>query len=153
GQAAFTGLTLNAVSNGTPYMIMATASGITGATVTTSGINVTASQLAITPPPTSTFVSVPFTLVVNAQDGKGNTDTTFAGTVNRSLSNNAGSAALTSGISSITVSSGGTKYNPNSPPAVTFTGGGGGTGLAATILASQINPTTGAITGITVTSF
>jgi hypothetical protein len=81
GVAAFPGLTLN--NTGSGYTLQAASSGL--AAVTSGPINVTATgatQLVVTAQPPSSFAAgSSFGLVVTAEDGFGNPDTTFQGNV------------------------------------------------------------------------
>jgi cyclophilin family peptidyl-prolyl cis-trans isomerase len=91
GVATFSNLTLNNV--GTGYTITASAASETPSTST--AINVTASQLAVTTQPTSVVVSGgTFGLTVAAEDANGNIDTTYDGPITVALANNPTSATL-----------------------------------------------------------
>ncbi len=91
GVATFSGLTLDQPGNG--YTLEVSSSGVTSAT--TSAIDVTVPQLVVTAqPPGSVTVGSDFGLTVTAEDGSGNVDTAFNGTVTVALSNNPGSATL-----------------------------------------------------------
>jgi hypothetical protein len=81
GTFTFNGLTLNQV--GTNYVITATATGL--ASGSTVPFPVTMDQLVLTvPPPSSVTPGTPFGLTVTAEDGSGNTDTSFHGVVTAS---------------------------------------------------------------------
>ena len=73
--------------------------------------------------------------------------------VQKAVSTSGFSETATSGpwlggpVEAIAVTSGGSGYDPMNPPAVTFTGGGGGNGAQATAV---VDPTTGAVTEIDV---
>ena len=82
GVAAFTGLSID--NSGSGYTLRATSNSLTSAT--TSAINVTppgvATQLVVTTqPPSSVSAGASFGLVVKTEDGFGNVDSTFNGTV------------------------------------------------------------------------
>ncbi|MDR3637598.1 MAG: hypothetical protein P4L84_27580 [Isosphaeraceae bacterium] len=96
GVADFTGLTLNAPGN--DYTLTAAAVGLTSAG--TSGFNVTAApatQLVVTTePPASVVAGASFGLVVEAEDGSGDLDTSYNGPVTVALATNPGGATLAS---------------------------------------------------------
>jgi uncharacterized repeat protein (TIGR01451 family) len=98
GVATFSGVSLNKV--GTGYTLRLTGGNLTPAT--TSGINViagTATQLVITTqPPGSVAAGAGIPLVVKAEDGSGNVDGSFTGSVTLSLVVNPGSATLGGGF-------------------------------------------------------
>jgi streptogramin lyase len=93
GVAVFNGLTLKDAGAG--YTIQATASGLTS--VTTSPFNVTlgATKLLVTTePPASLGAGTPFGLVVSAEDGQGNVDTSYNGPITLTLGNQAAGSTL-----------------------------------------------------------
>jgi len=95
GVATFANLSVNKV--GTAYTLVATASGLTGAT--SAAFNVTpgaASQLVFSIQPTNTTAGTAITpaVQVSAQDAQGNTVTSFTGSVTVALGTNPGSATL-----------------------------------------------------------
>jgi dUTPase len=95
GVATFSGLTLD--MPGTGYTLQAASGALTAAT--SNAINVTplgvAAQLVVTtPPPTSVATGNSFGLTVKAEDGSGNVDTNFAGTVTVALSSSGTGATL-----------------------------------------------------------
>ncbi len=91
GVATFSDLTLDQPANG--YTLQVTSTGLTSAT--TDAVDVTLPQLVVTAqPPGSVTVGSDFGLTVSAEDGSGNVDTSFTGTVTVSLSNNPGGATL-----------------------------------------------------------
>ena len=97
GVASFSNLTLgNAASVAT---IQATSPGVVGAI--TNSITITpapAVQLIVTTPlPGSATANVGFGLTVSAEDGSGNVDPTYTGTVTIALANNPGVAGTTLG--------------------------------------------------------
>src|SRR5262249_9399922 len=105
GVAAFSGVSLNKV--GTGYTLRLTAPNVTAAT--TSSINViagTATQLVITTqPPASVVAGAGIPLVVKAEDGSGNVDASFTGSVTLTLVVNPGGATLGGGFT-VTASGG-----------------------------------------------
>ena len=91
GVATFSDLTLD--QPGIGYTLQVSSTDL--ASATTSAINVTVPQLVVTAqPPGSIGVGSDFGLTVTAEDGSGNADTAFNGTVTVALSNNPGSATL-----------------------------------------------------------
>ena len=76
GLATFSGLTINKL--GTGYVVQATSTGLTNAS---AEFNVTDQLVVTTPPPSSIAAGSPFGLVVTAEDGQGNVDTSFTGNV------------------------------------------------------------------------
>jgi FKBP-type peptidyl-prolyl cis-trans isomerase 2/regulation of enolase protein 1 (concanavalin A-like superfamily) len=94
GVANFSGLTLDAAGMGDTLEV--SGSGLSGAA--TSGITVTAApavQLVVTAqPPSSVTAGSPFGLVVAAEDGFGNVDPTFSGSVTAALLNNPAGGTL-----------------------------------------------------------
>jgi hypothetical protein len=78
GVASFHGLTLN--NPGSGYTLLASSPGLTAGT--SSPFNVTNDQLVITtPPPSSITAGSSFGLVVSVENGQGNVDTSFNGSV------------------------------------------------------------------------
>jgi len=95
GVATFSGLTIDQAGNG--YTLQVSSTGLTAAS--TNAINVTpvgvASQLVVTSQPTaSVSAGAGFGLVVQAQDGSGNVDTNYSGTVTIALVNDFTGATL-----------------------------------------------------------
>jgi hypothetical protein len=94
GVAAFTGLTLNKAAGG--YTLQASGNG--PSPVTTDPFAVAAgaaTQLVVSgPPPGSITAGTGFGLAVSAEDGLGNVDTTFTGSVSLALAANPGGATL-----------------------------------------------------------
>ena len=87
GVATFTNLTINMV--GTGYTLSASSGTLTAATIpgiTVAAATGPATQLVATTPPASVTVNATFGLTVNAEDGSGNTDTTYNGPVTLALS-------------------------------------------------------------------
>ena len=77
GVASFSGLTINQL--GTGFTLAASSTGLTS--VSTSAFNVT-DQLVITgEPPASVTAGVPFSMTIKAEDGAGNIDRSFAGSI------------------------------------------------------------------------
>ena len=104
GVATFSDLTLD--NTGSGYTLQATSSGLTQAT--TSAFNVTApgtaTQLVVTSlPPGSLAAGNGFGLIVAAENGSGNVDTSFNGAVTASLMN---SAATLNGTLTVTALNG-----------------------------------------------
>ena len=96
GVAVFSGLTLKDAAQG--VTITATAAGLTS--VTTQPFNVTlgATRLVVTTeppqPPSTVAAGTTFTMVVSAEDGLGNVDTTYDGPITLTLAANPGNAIL-----------------------------------------------------------
>ncbi len=91
GVATFSGLTLNEPGNG--YTLSLSGNGLTSAA--TNPFNVTLPLLVVTAqPPASILAGSSFGLTVTAEDGLGNVDTSFDGTVTVALSSNAGGGTL-----------------------------------------------------------
>ena len=139
GVATFSGLTLNKAA--AVVTLGASASGLSPAT--TGAITVaaeTATRLVVTAqPPTNVTAGTGFGLVVMAEDGFGNVDSTFTGSVSLTLANNPNGATL-----------GGTVSVNSSAGVATFSGltldkAGTGTTLQASG-AGLSSATTGAIT-------
>jgi hypothetical protein len=105
GIATFSGLTLNRPGSG--YTLQATSGGL--APATTGSITVSpalATHLAVTTqPPLSTTAGIPFGLVVAAEDGFGNVDPSYTGSVTLALAANPGGTSL-GGVLTATASSG-----------------------------------------------
>jgi autotransporter-associated beta strand protein len=77
GEATFSGLTLDMLGSG--YTLTATGSGLTSAT--SALFDVTDRLVVTTQPPNSVTAGAPFGLVVAAEDGLGNVDTSYSGSV------------------------------------------------------------------------
>jgi hypothetical protein len=95
GVAVFSGVTIDQPGNG--YTLQASSAGLTAAT--SAAIDVTpigvASQLVVTgQPPASVAEGAGFGLVVQAQDGSGNVDATYSGSVTVALVNDYTGATL-----------------------------------------------------------
>ena len=90
GDAGFDSMTIDKL--GTGYTIQATSPGLTSAI--SVSFNVTDQVGIITPPPTTLVAGVPFTLVVAAEAGLGNVDTTYNGTMTLQLSNFSGGTGI-----------------------------------------------------------
>jgi hypothetical protein len=89
GVATFSGLTINKTGSG--YTLQATSSGLTSAT--TSDFAVTNQLVVTTAPPSTVTAGSPFGLAITIEDGQGNVDTSFNGSVTVStLSGNGGGA-------------------------------------------------------------
>jgi hypothetical protein len=105
GVMTFTGLTLNRPGAG--YTLIASGSSLSSAT--TSAFSVTAgaaTQWVVTiQPPASATAGSPFSLTATAEDGLGNVDTTYGGSVSLALATNPGGATL-SGTTTLTASAG-----------------------------------------------
>ena len=103
--ATFAGLTVN--EPGSAYVIQATSSGL--AAGTGPAFDVTNDQLVVTTqPPSSVTAGAPFGLVVQAEDGAGNVDTSFNGSVTLAEVNGVGQvsgqvvAAAVNGVATFT---------------------------------------------------
>src|SRR5207249_799400 len=95
GIATFTNLSINKAGSG--YTLAASATGVSGATSAAFDVAAgTASQLAFTVQPTSATAGSVITPAVRvmAQDGLGNTATSFTGNVSVALGSNPGGATL-----------------------------------------------------------
>ncbi len=94
GVATFSGVTLNQVANG--YTLQASSPGLPGGTSGSFDVIPPgkATQLAVSTQPASVTAGSPFKLVVKAEDGLGNVDSTFNGSVTLALSTNPGSDTL-----------------------------------------------------------
>jgi len=109
GVAVFSDLVLDQASS-TPYILSASASGLTG--INTSGVTVTAaaaSQLVITPssePPALVTAGVSFGLTVTAEDPYGNVATTFNSPVFLALATNPTTSGTLGGVVMATASKG-----------------------------------------------
>lgn len=77
GLATFSGLSIDRI--GTAYQLSASAASLTGAD--SAAFNITASGLAFTLQPVDTAAGQSLLVKVAAQDGKGNTDTSFTGNI------------------------------------------------------------------------
>ncbi len=77
GKASFSSLTISKIGSG--YALQASSPGLTSAT--TAAFNATDQLVVTTQPPTSIAAGSPFGLVVAAEDGRGNIDTSFGGSV------------------------------------------------------------------------
>jgi hypothetical protein len=152
GVASFTGLTLNKAASG--YTLIASGGTLSAATTSsTTIVAATAAQWVITTqPPASVAVGAPFGLVVTAEDGFGNVNTSFNSGVTLTLGSNPGAATL-----------GGTVTGNATSGVATFTGltlnqaGAGytliasGSGLSAATT-SPFSVTSGAATQLVVTT-
>ena len=83
GVAAFTGLTISNAGSG--YTLRATVNGLTAGT--TDPFDAASDELVTTQQPSSVVVGYPFGLVVSAEDGPGNVDASFNGSVTVALVN------------------------------------------------------------------
>ena len=83
GVASFSGLSIDRI--GAAYQLSASAGGLTGAD--SGAFNITANGLAFTLQPADTVAGQPILVKVAAQDGQGNTDTSFTGNVTLVLKN------------------------------------------------------------------
>ncbi len=94
GVASFTGLTLNKA--GGPYSLSITGGTLTAATTTSILVSpAPATQWVVTTqPPSSATVGSAFSLTVAAEDGSGNVNTTYSGSVSLALAANPGGATL-----------------------------------------------------------
>ncbi|MDR3635317.1 MAG: hypothetical protein P4L84_16050, partial [Isosphaeraceae bacterium] len=98
GVATFPGVSINQIADGYTLQVTggpSTAGGVTGAT--SSSIDVTplpATQLVVTTPPTGVTVNNAFTVVVSAENGQGQVDPSFSGTVTVALGTNPAGATL-----------------------------------------------------------
>lgn len=91
GVATFSSLTIDKV--GTGYTIEVSHSGLNS--ITTSAINVTASQLVVTmQPPATPAAGTPFEIDIAAEDAKGDVDTAFTGNVTLNLGSGPASAVF-----------------------------------------------------------
>ena len=145
GVASFTGLFLNKAASG--YTIQAAGTGLTNAV--TGPLTVSAAKATVlaigTQPPTPNTAGTPFRMVVLADDAAGNVDPTFNGPVTLALGTipTGSTGVLSAGVSSLTLTGGGTGYA--TAPTVTFTApqvAGGITATATAIL------TAGVVTGL-----
>jgi hypothetical protein len=104
GVATFTGLTLNKAATGDTLQVSGNLAGTT--TSTLAVVNAPATQLVIiTQPPGSITAGSGFGLVVAAEDGSGNVDPTYNGSITVSLAAKPGSATL-GGAMTVSVSAG-----------------------------------------------
>src|SRR5262249_15169461 len=94
GVASFAGVLLDKVGAG--YTLQATGTGLSSATTSAIAVSAApATQLVITTePPAGVTAGSGFGLAVNAEDGFGNLDTTFRGSVALTLTNDATGATL-----------------------------------------------------------
>ncbi len=103
GVATFSGLTIN--NSGIGYAFQATSAGLT--TGTSSPFNVSNDQLVVTTQPPSTVAAGSgFGLVVAAEDGSGDVDTSFHGAVTVALNDFGGNGATLGGMLTTTAVSG-----------------------------------------------
>jgi dUTPase len=77
GRAIFNGLTIDKLGSG--YTLRATAAGLTAST--SAPFDVTNQLVLTTAPPSTVVAGTPFGLVVKVEDGQGNVDTSFNGSV------------------------------------------------------------------------
>jgi hypothetical protein len=124
GVVTFSGLTLDAASDGDTLAVLGT--GLPTATTGPFGVaGGAATQLAISGPAGNVVPGLPFAVSVAAQDAFGNVDRDFNGVVALSLSNNPGGAAL-GGTLTATAVDGFASF-----PGVTLSGPGDGAVLGA----------------------
>ncbi|MCC6466109.1 MAG: hypothetical protein IT463_12285 [Planctomycetes bacterium] len=97
GEATFSALTVSTVGSKT---LGFTATNLT--TATSNSFNVTADRLIITAGPTTTVAGASIsTITVEAQDGSGNTDTTFTGSVAVTLTTGSGTLSGTTPVNAV----------------------------------------------------
>ena len=103
GVASFSGLSIDAL--GTGYTLQAQSAGLTSAT--SASFDVTADQLVVTIQPTSSLsAGAGFGLTVAAQNGSGNVDTNFTGSVTVALIDLGGTGATLGGTLTATATGG-----------------------------------------------
>jgi hypothetical protein len=137
GVATFTGLTLNQPGSG--YTLQATSGNLPAATsgpIDVSSGTITATQLVVTTePPASESAGSTFGLVVSAEDGFGNIDPTFGGTVTLALAANPAGDTL-GGTLTVSASGGVIAFAgltlDRAAAGVTLTASSGGLGPATT---------------------
>ena len=152
GVTTFTGLTLNKAASG--YTLTATSGGVSAATTGAFTVHAaTATQFAVTnPPPGRVAVGSGFSVSVAAEDGAGNIDPTFTGTVSLTLNNASGAtlggtltATAVAGVATFTglsLSQAGTGY--------TITASGGESSITTTAI--NVAATTTAATQLILTT-
>jgi hypothetical protein len=103
GVASFAGLAINKTGSG--YALQVTSPGLSAAT--TSAFNVTDKLVVTTPPPATVIAGSPFGMVVAAEDGLGNVDTSFSAKAVNGVASFSSLTVDSAGTQSVTVSSSG----------------------------------------------